>query len=72
MFSACNGRKAGAISHLLYNVLVGSRTGRSLLQNRGKSELRRAVCRITSGTAGSSRLDGKCHRKYTAGAARLR
>src|SRR5258707_6572953 len=33
---------------------------------RGKSELRRAVCRITSGKAGSSLSDGKCHREYTA------
>jgi hypothetical protein len=59
-----------------YNELVGSRTGRSLASSSedagGKSELRRAVCRITSGTAGSSRLDGKCHRKHTARAARFR
>src|SRR5258707_13877261 len=33
---------------------------------RGKSELRRAVCRITSGKAGSRLSDGKCHREYTA------
>jgi len=37
---------------------------------RGKSELRRAVCRITSGRAPvlvwAGSLDGKCHRKYTA------
>ncbi len=33
---------------------------------RGKSELRRAVCRITSGTPGLSLADGKCHRKHTA------
>jgi len=33
---------------------------------RGKSELRRAVCRITSGRADSSPFDGKCHRKDTA------
>ena len=32
----------------------------------GKSELRRAVCRITSGRPGSSPVDGKCHRKHTA------
>src|SRR5437667_6285608 len=32
----------------------------------GKSELRRAVCRITSGRVDSSPLDGKCHRKHTA------
>jgi len=32
----------------------------------GKSELRRAVCRITSGTVGASRLDGQCNRKQTA------
>src|SRR6476620_11464990 len=32
----------------------------------GKSELRRAVCRITSGKPGSSPVDGKCHRKHTA------
>jgi hypothetical protein len=59
---------------------VGSRTGRpprsfwlepaanSSGENGrgGKSELRRAVCRITSGTPGSSPADGKCHRKHTA------
>src|SRR5271154_300984 len=33
---------------------------------RGKSELHRAVCRITSGRADSSPFDGKCHRKHTA------
>ena len=32
----------------------------------GKSELRRAVCRITSGTAASRRLDGQCNREDTA------
>src|SRR6267154_248678 len=37
----------------------------------GKSELRRAVCRITSGKPGSSPVDGKCHRKHTAPAATL-
>ena len=55
-----------------YNQSVGSRTGRSLSAlsgaGRGKSELRRAVCRITSGRLGSSVVDGKCHRKYTASA----
>jgi len=33
---------------------------------RGKSELRRAVCRITSGIAASRPRDGQCHREYTA------
>src|SRR5882757_8143079 len=33
---------------------------------RGKSELHRAVCRITSGRVSSSSLYGKCHREYTA------
>ncbi len=32
----------------------------------GKSELRRVVCRITSGTLASRPVDGKCHREYTA------
>jgi hypothetical protein len=53
-----------------YNGGVGSWTGRSLPASsdagRGKSELRRAVCRITSGRVGSSPFDGKCHRKHTA------
>src|SRR5580700_339946 len=53
-----------------YNGDVGSWTGRSLFASsdagRGKSELRRAVCRITSGRPGSSPSDGKCHRKHTA------
>src|SRR5260370_33788862 len=35
-------------------------------QEGGKSELRRAVCRITSGRTGSSSFDGKCHREHTA------
>src|SRR5580658_7364278 len=55
---------------IAYNDCVGSWTGRSLSASsdagRGKSELRRAVCRITSGRPGSSPSDGKCHRKYTA------
>src|SRR6266568_5613142 len=34
----------------------------------GKSELRRAVCRITSGTWASKPMDGQCHRKDTASA----
>ena len=49
---------------------VGSWTGRSLPAlsgaGRGKSELLRAVCRITSGKSCSSATDGKCHRKHTA------
>jgi hypothetical protein len=53
---------------------TGRRTGRSLpeilaqagVAGRGKSELRRAVCRITSGTRASKPADGECHRKYTA------
>src|ERR1700729_288480 len=53
-----------------YNGLVGSRTGRSLLQNRGKSELRRAVCRITSGRAPAllpaGSFDGKGPKKKNA------
>src|SRR5258708_4841815 len=32
----------------------------------GKSELPRAMCRITSGRAPSRALDGKCHREDTA------
>ena len=36
------------------------------LAGRGKSELRRAVCRITSGTGASRLRDGKCHRENTA------
>jgi hypothetical protein len=35
-------------------------------QKRGKSELQRVVCRITSGKVVSRPLDGKCHREYTA------
>src|SRR5580692_7023316 len=53
-----------------YNDEVGSWTGRPLPASsdagRGKSELHRAVCRITSGRPGSSPSDGKCHREYTA------
>jgi len=37
-----------------------------VLRGGGKSELRRAVCRITSGTAGANQPDGQCNRKQTA------
>src|ERR1035438_4341853 len=37
----------------------------------GKSELRRAVCRITSGTWALRLMDGQCHRKDTASATPL-
>src|ERR1035441_6388908 len=37
----------------------------------GKSELRRAVCRITSGTWALRPMDGQCHRKDTASATPL-
>ncbi len=57
---------------------TGRRTGRSLPEARetgstggGKSELRRAVCRITSGTRASRLVDGQCHRKETASATPL-
>ena len=40
--------------------------GQAARQEGGKSELRRAVCRITSGRTCSSTFDGKCHRKHTA------
>ena len=36
------------------------------LRGGGKSELRRAVCRITSGIQASRPGDGKCHREDTA------
>jgi len=62
--STCSSALASCF--IFYNVPVGSRTGRSLSQGRGKSELRRAVCRITSGRVESSPFDGKCHRKHTA------
>ncbi len=62
--------KIPPVAAIEYNDSVGSWTGRSLSASsnaeRGKSELHRAVCRITSGRAGSSPFDGKCHRKYTA------
>ena len=57
---------------------AGRRTGRSLPEQAsacfggGKSELRRAVCRITSGTRASRSVDGQCHRKDTASATPLR
>jgi hypothetical protein len=45
------------------------RLGRKLeFAGGGKSELRRAVCRITSGTWASKPMDGQCHRKDTASA----
>src|SRR6185437_9091219 len=43
-----------------------------VLSGGGKSELRRAVCRITSGTDGSSHPDGQCNRKHTASPAQAR
>ena len=62
----------------LYNGCVSCWAGRSLpvcerwayaqaaQVGRGKSELHRAVCRITSGGRPSRAVYGKCHRKYTA------
>jgi len=38
--------------------ILRCRPRRKVLGGGGKSELRRAVCRITSGTAASRRLDG--------------
>jgi hypothetical protein len=71
--SSSNWRTAlelGRSKNMNYNDSVGSWTGRSLPASsdtgRGKSELHRAVCRITSGRPGSSPSDGKCHRKHTA------
>src|SRR5215472_17972966 len=70
-----------ALADIEYNEQDGSWTGRSprpfwhehenggcSCENGrgGKSELHRAVCRITSGRMGSSPFDGKCHRKHTA------
>ena len=42
------------------------RSRRKASSGGGKSELRRAVCRITSGTEVSRPLDGKCNREHTA------
>ncbi len=47
-------------------MIAASRAVRCASGGGGKSELRRAVCRITSGTVGASRLDGQCNRKQTA------
>jgi len=44
---------------------ANARLGEAARKEGGKSELRRAVCRITSGRACSSTFDGKCHRKHT-------
>src|ERR1035438_9741983 len=41
-------------------------TAQAAQVGRGKSELHRAVCRITSGGRPSRAVYGKCHRKYTA------
>ena len=55
---------------VIYNEICGQldRTAALLASSEkgGKSELRRAVCRITSGKPVSKPADGKCHRKYTA------
>jgi len=57
------------IAHVLrssiMNRLAAGPDGRSQFAGGGKSELRRAVCRITSGRPCSSAVDGKCHRKQT-------
>ena len=68
----CRNRNCGKLT-------TGRGTGRSLpevfAQSRaaggGKSELRRAVCRITSGTWALKPMDGQCHRKDTASATPL-
>jgi len=66
-------------THNCAKLSTGRRTGRSLpVASRkrmsaggGKSELRRAVCRITSGMWASRPADGQCHRKDTASATPL-
>ena len=35
-------------------------------EERGKSELHRAMCQVTPGRPDSSPVDGKCHRENTA------
>ena len=72
-------REHGGVRRYLFirgKLELGRRTGRSLpvalrkhmSSGGGKSELRRAVCRITSGTWASKPMDGQCHRKDTASA----
>src|ERR1700677_4874169 len=69
LLAALNNLRHRQNALVAYNDPVGSWTGRLLVASseagRGKSELHRAVCRITSGRAGSSPFDGKCHREYT-------
>jgi len=75
-------REHGGVRRYLFirgKLELGRRTGRSLpvalrkhmSSGGGKSELRRAVCRITSGTWASKPMDGQCHRKDTASATPL-
>ena len=46
--------------------MIAAARAQKALGGGGKSELRRAVCRITSGTDGSSHPDGQCNREHTA------
>ena len=73
-----NLRRISCQSNSIYNGSVSCWAGWSLpvcgrraqvraaQAGRGKSELQRAVCRITSGGRPSRAVYGKCHRKYTA------
>jgi len=74
----CRGPECIGLISFRDTLTTGRRTGRSLPEARetgttggGKSELRRAVCRITSGTRASRLVDGQCHRKETASATPL-
>ena len=73
-FAALTGVRGGITSIMI--LLAAGPDGRCRLVNtgfgqvaqagRGKSELHRAVCRITSGRQPVRAVDGKCHREDTA------
>ena len=63
----CRSNSDGVTVHLNCRRLDDRcRSPRKRSSGGGKSELRRAVCRITSGTDGSSHPDGQCNREHTA------
>src|SRR5271155_3457151 len=62
-YQPAGGRMAAAAVLEVPNTGLGRSAGDG---GGGKSELRRTVCRITSGQSRSSAMDGKCHREDTA------
>jgi hypothetical protein len=62
-------RRAACLIYIMFQLAAGSDGRRHRFAGAGgKSELRRAVCRITSGRLALRPVDGQCHREHTASA----